>query len=509
MKPADPSSPGFFSRSSTFLRITLLVIFLLGLGIRLYDLTDPPLDFHSSRQLFSAIIARGIYYKGLDTAPEWQRLQALSALADKPVIEPRIFETLVALTYRIIGQEVLWVARIYSALFWLIGGVGLYFLAREMTSPDGGVIAVLFYVFVPFGALASRSFQPDPLMIMAIILAWLAFYRWVHHPSWKNAILAGLAAGFAMFVKSVAVFMLLGGMAALLLSERGVKKTLKDLQVWVIAGMSALPVGVFTLYGILALGMSSQFKNRFFPEMLVDPAHYVRWANEMFSIVGFSGVILGLVGTFVFIKPSQRAFLIGLWGGYVTYGFFFPYHFETHNYYHLPLIPIVALSISPLAEMVFSQISKLQLRVGWMVAIMAVLILGVVVQLWEVRVELARADYHHEPAYWKALGELIGREKKVVALTQDYGDRIGYYGWVTVENWPDTGLLKLRELGGGGEITFSDWFADHTEGADYFLVTRLNELDRQAELKAYLYRHFALIAEGDGYVLFDLNQNTP
>jgi hypothetical protein len=364
-------------------------------------------------------------------------------------------------------------------------------------------------VFVPFGAIASRSFQPDPLMIMAIILAWLTFYRWVQNPSWKAAILAGLAAGFAMLVKSVAVFMLLGGMAALLLTNRGLKKTLKDLQVWVIAGMAALPVGIFTLYGILALGMSSQFKNRFFPEMLVDPAHYVRWANEMMSIVGFSGVILGLVGIFVFRKPSQRAFLIGLWGGYVVYGFFFPYHFETHNYYHLPLIPLVALSITPLVAIVFRHIAEMQLKVWAQAGILIVLLLGVVVQAWDVRVELARADYHHEPPYWEALGELVGREKKVVALTQDYGDRIGYYGWITVQNWPDTGLLKLRELSGGGEITFDDWFADHTEGADYFLVTRLNELDRQAELKAFLYNHFALIAEGDGYVLFDLNQTLP
>ena len=32
-----------------------------GLAIRLYDLTDPPLDFHPARQFHSAIIARGYF----------------------------------------------------------------------------------------------------------------------------------------------------------------------------------------------------------------------------------------------------------------------------------------------------------------------------------------------------------------------------------------------------------------------------------------------------------------
>ena len=46
--------------------ITLGLLFTFGLGIRLYDLTDLPLDFHPTRQLGSAVIARGMYYQDLD-----------------------------------------------------------------------------------------------------------------------------------------------------------------------------------------------------------------------------------------------------------------------------------------------------------------------------------------------------------------------------------------------------------------------------------------------------------
>src|SRR5450756_1231333 len=47
-------------RASYFLRGTLALVFLLGFGIRLYGLKNPPLDFNAVVQLRSALIARGI-----------------------------------------------------------------------------------------------------------------------------------------------------------------------------------------------------------------------------------------------------------------------------------------------------------------------------------------------------------------------------------------------------------------------------------------------------------------
>lgn len=504
MLATDSSSKSFFGSRSVYFWITLGVIFVLGFGIRLYDLTDPPLDFHATRQLFSALISRGMYYQSNDSYPEWQQDVAVQSWQDKQVIEPRIVETLVAWTYSIIGREVIWVARIYSAFFWMVGGLALYLLAREMTSIDGAVIALAFYLFTPFGALASRSFQPDPLMVMGIVIAWWTFIRWVKNPTWKTAFIAGLSAGFAILVKSVAVFMLLGGMVALILVDRGWKKAIRDAQIWLVAGLSAIPVTVYMLYGLLVLEMESQFKGRFFPELLTDPAHYIRWGGEMMAIVGFAGLVAGLLGVFVFKTKLQRAFMIGLWGGYGLFGLAFPYHFISHNYYHLPLIPIVALSIAPIAALIFERIAVLAFPWFSRLAIIVVLLLGLVIQLWDIRVELAKDDYHHEISYWGSVGEVLDRDANIIALTQDYGDRLAYYGWVNVKNWPDTGFMKYRELRGAQEFSFDDWFEKQTVGMDYFLVTRIRELTRQNELYDRLYNNYPLVAEGEGYLLFDL-----
>ena len=63
----------FIAPNRWALAFVLALLFGLGLGIRLTDLTDLPLDFHPTRQLFSAIKARGIYYQTAPDIPEWQR----------------------------------------------------------------------------------------------------------------------------------------------------------------------------------------------------------------------------------------------------------------------------------------------------------------------------------------------------------------------------------------------------------------------------------------------------
>jgi len=498
----------FFGKSRLFLSFTLFVIFSLGLGIRLYDLTDPPLDFHSTRQLRSAIIARGLYYENLETAPDWQRERAQGQLESHNLIEPPVFEASAALIYRVLGTDDVWVARILASIFWLIGGVALYFLARDMTSPDGGVIAAAYYMFVPFGVIASRSFQPDPLMVMFILLSLWAMFRWYQQPSWKTAILAGVLAGAALFVKAVALFFILVPFAALLLIGKGFKKTIKDPHVWAIGALTVLPMLAYHFYGVYILGsLESQFEGRFFPEMWIDPSFYARWIGIASSYVGYGSILGSFLGLLLFVSPARRAYGFGLWLGYVLYGMTFPYHIITHSYYHLPLIPIVALSLAPLAAVALRPLTNLKPITLVRLAFLGILFVGIIGKVWDVRTDLVSQDYRHEPAYWEEIAELLGNESSVVALTHDYGNRLAYYGWITPKIWlPKGHIEKYRELRGGSPIDVQEWFAEVTDNRDYFLVTLLKQLEKQPELEELLYSNYAIYAEGDGYIIFDLHQ---
>src|SRR3990170_2666173 len=142
--------------------LALPLMLLLALGIRLFDLTDPPLDFHPTRQLRSAMIARGMYYAGLDDVPEWQREMAPRQQDSQEALEPTILETLVAFAYRLAGGEHLWLGRLFSSFFWVAGGLALYGLGKDLSSHDGALVGTAYFLFLPFAVFASRSFQPEP-----------------------------------------------------------------------------------------------------------------------------------------------------------------------------------------------------------------------------------------------------------------------------------------------------------------------------------------------------------
>lgn len=494
-----------FGRSKLLLFMLLGVLFILGLGVRLVDLTDPPLDFHPTRQLRSAIIARSLYYRMLPPSEDWHRQRAIEQFSGEGIIEPIVFESIVAATYRLFGSESVWIARVYAALFWVAGGLALYLLTRSMTSPDGGIIAVAYYLFLPFGIIASRSFQPDPLMVMFILLALWSLNYWGTKPSWKTAILAGSLTGMALFVKAVALFPLLFAMAGFLLFRQGVKKLFLDPQVWVITALAILPMLGYHIYGVYILGtLESQFEGRFFPEMWSSPAFYLHWEDMAGGIVGFGAIFAALVGILLLSTPAYRAMGFGLWIGYFFYGMTFPYHITTHSYYHLPLIAIIGITLAPLGATALKSLANL--RPVWLVrlSVIGILFTAISIKAWNVRVDLIVEDYRHEPAYWAEIGDILGHSSSVIGLTHDYGNRLAYYGWVTPRIWLPLGHQSFRELQGKPPIEVQQWFAEKAGNKDFFLVTMLNQFEKQPELKDLLFGNYPVFAQGDGYLIFDL-----
>ena len=181
---AEESRPSFFGKSWVP-NLIFIVLLLLGLGVRMLDLTDLPLDFNPTRQLFSAVKARGMYYQFASDVPEWQREMAIEQWQAKADVEPPVIETIVAGMYLLFGEH-LWFGRLVASLFWLLGGLALIGLARRIASLDGAIVALAYYLFIEFGVIASRSFQPDPLMVGLILVGLWAFVRWNEERSWKS-----------------------------------------------------------------------------------------------------------------------------------------------------------------------------------------------------------------------------------------------------------------------------------------------------------------------------------
>lgn len=481
----------------------IILAVVLGLVVRFYDLTDAPLDFHPTRQLHSALIARGMYYQTLKDAPAWQREMAVSQWKAEGLIEPQIMELLTALTYRVIGSEQLWVARLWSILFWTLGGAFLFLLAREIAGIEGAAIAIVYFFLWPYAAIASRAFQPESLMTAAIIIGLWAAVRWARKPSMLLAIIAGATCGLAIYIKSVAVFFIAPALAGLVLSNYPFLQAIKNRQVWMIGFLSILPYAIYHFYGVYVLKLlGEQFSLRFFPNLWTDPAFYLRWIGEMSRVIGLEIFLLALAGSLIFPKKNVIGLFIGLTVGYLLYGFTFSYHISTHDYYHIPLMIQVSLGLALIFKTLVDAAEKNKGRYSHLV-LATILLAFMALKGWDVRVTLKRVDYRNEVKFWQNLSAEIGNDKNVSGLLSDYGYRLSYWGWMKVSPWMQMMDINLRELA-GETVDYQAALEQDLAGNDLFVVTLMDEFSGQPKLQDYLRTNYPIIKDTSEVIIFNL-----
>ena len=492
-----PVARELFSFSPVWL-IMLAVIFAAGLAVRLYDLADPPLDFHPTRQLHSALIARGMYYQTTPNVSAEQRALAVEQWRTEGIIEPQVFEQIVAWTYALAGEADLQIPRLYAIGLWMAAAGFLTALAIRLIGRSGALAAALIFLMLPYAVVASRAFQPEPLMIALIAAALLSAVRWEHRMLWGRAILTGLLAGLAIFIKSTAVFFLGPALFVIALAGGGPR----SLQVWVMALLAVLPYAVYHFYGVYITGtLVEQFSLRFFPEMWLDPAFYLRWLSNLERMAPFGLVLAALAGVLLVLRPYRRWLLFSLWLGYFLYGMTLPHHISTHDYYHLPLMIPIALGVGALAQAAFGLMRGSR---GWAVVWASLLLIAAAgVYGYQARNQLKRFDAAAQARTWSAIGAELGRGAGVVALADDYGSGLKYYGWINPRNWLTAEEITWRESI-GQSFDFEAEFRALAGDADYFVIIPPAELDRQPELKEALDGSYTIHRQTPEYVIYDL-----
>ncbi len=480
----------------------LVILLLAGLGVRLLNLYNPPLDFNPVRQLRSALIARAVFYD-LDPKIDPQTRHLADSMASLESYEPPIIEEIVGLTYTLIGQEQVWVGRIFSSLCWLIGGLALFAIGRRYTTFWPAWLGMAFFLWQPFGVVASRAFQPDPWMVMWILLTtWMAL-RWSEAPTWKNSLLTAAFAGITILVKVTAGFFVGGVLVLLCLDQLGIKRLLRTPKMWAMLGLTLAPAVVYylVLHGKDAAAYAT-YNTLDLIGMTVTSKFYVEWLGMINQLVGLGALVAALIGVLL-AKSKLRLALVGLWIGYVLYGLFWPFQYTTHDYYHLSLVPLVGLSLVPLGALILQKLGE-QKRL-WQIAGVVVLAGALGYLFWVGRSQVVARDYSGEPAAWQKMGAAIPQSASFVALVSDYGFRLSYYGMrKPADYWPARNDLSMAQQRGAPALNVQTYFQNIIKGKNYFLVAALDDFDAQTTLKQILTEHYPVARQGDGYILFDL-----
>jgi 4-amino-4-deoxy-L-arabinose transferase-like glycosyltransferase len=368
---------------------------------------------------------------------------------------------------------------------------------------NGAVFVLAFYELLPFGVIAGRSIQPDPLMVCLILCALYFQYRWFEKDDLRNALLAGIFTGLAVLVKATAVFFVGVPFVGFVLLY-GFKKALRSWRVYMMAALSLLPAVLFNvLSATIGNNSGSIFGSRFFPSLYLQPHWYQSWFMMAKSVVDYIPLFLSILAFFLFKGKPSRILYGCLWIGYLLQGFVFSYHIYTHNYYQLPLIPMVALGLGLVFSTVMEKIEVAKPVVLARIFMGGVLLFATALCVLKSRTDLLESDYRYEETYWYNLSQKIGEGTQIVALTHDYGYRLSYWGFIQPRLWDTQGDQVVERLSGSEQASFDEVFADKTEGCKYFLVTLINDFESQSNLSDRLFGDYPY-EEGEGYYLFDL-----
>jgi 4-amino-4-deoxy-L-arabinose transferase-like glycosyltransferase len=516
----------FLPRGQVLRLLVLGFLFVAAFGLRLYGINQHPVQFGILRHYHGALLARGFY--------EWLLSGDLKTVPPDGIIEPPILELLASFAYLIFGGEHLWIPQLLSAVFWMVGGVFLYLIAKRIVSPNAAVFSVFFYLFVPYSVFASRIFMPDPLMVMLLVISVFTILKHHEQPSTRRLMVAATASSLAIFVKpGICLFQVFGAFVSLAVYREGVRRSLVSPQFLVFAVLSILPTGLYYLYGTFLAGfLRGQTSQKVVPQLVLETSFWKGWLLTVSGVLGYVALLGALFGVLLLRKGLPRVLMIGLWSGYFLFGLTFTSHIATHDYYSLQLIPVVALSLGPLADLIMNDLKQTvnnmgQLdwrgygRIVFLALCISVLVLSAVGNrqtsaystTWMTTQQDRAASYL---ATFREIGEVVNHSRRTLVLFggsqsggPNYGFALMYHGRLLGETWPyptHQGDRQEEKRGISTEELFSRRYRKHSP--EYFVISRGWWVrEETTSLRTFLTENFPVAAQGDTYVVFDLRRN--
>jgi hypothetical protein len=198
-----------------------------------------------------------------------------------------------------------------------------------------------------------------------------------------------------------------------------------------------------------------------------------------------------------------------LWIGYALYGLTFNLHVSTHPYYQTLAVPLVALSFSAFGPAIDRILSP---RRRWASQLVAIAVVVLFLVQGFVTGVFARADDRGLIQDARAIGDAIGHSQRVVFLAPDWGAPLRYYGEFAGRYWPtrfEVGMYRPLGESGIPDTTAEARLASVSRelgGAEFFVATDLQELDRQSDLRDLLEARYPVRGRTSSYVIYELRR---
>jgi 4-amino-4-deoxy-L-arabinose transferase-like glycosyltransferase len=334
-------------------RRALVVLFLLGAVLRAI-LLPRAVDQASWRECDLAGIARNFDREGMN--PFYPRIDWRGNTPGFAEMEFPACSWMMAVCYRVFGRHEV-IGRVLSYGISLLALAIFFRLSRELLTPAGAFFAALFFTLAPLAVVLSTAIQPEPLMLLASLLAVFYFIRWLRTASLGMYFVAMAATAATILAKAPAAH--LGILfAVLLLSWKGWRSLLSPLP-WLFALGALTPPLLWYIHARnfwLTYGNSLGVSNEYHwigRDVFTDPELLLGVIRlEILVVWTPVGLLLGCFGAMqAGTNPTARLALYWLGAA----GVFYLAAIRTTSsnwayYYHIASLPAAALLVGAGAE---------------------------------------------------------------------------------------------------------------------------------------------------------------
>ncbi len=318
----------------------VLVAFLLSFALRLYDIKAPLIDYHSGRQIDTAMIAKNFYNNGFKI---W--LPQIDTQGAEPVFlesEFHIYPFIVSVIYLLLGIQDL-IGRLVSVFFSSASVFFLYKIASFYFKRPIDDIIVFLYAISPLAIKYGRAFQPDATLVFFLSAGIYFFFSYAKRAKKSHLWIALLFITISGLMKLTSLYILLPLMYLGLKAKRTSFLHLFKMLIFIL-----VVIGVPLCWYVYAhhRGMEAAswgiFKHLNFYETIsfwAKPGWYLEISRVLFTqILPLPLSLLLPLGLFQLHRSKIARELFFWLGGVFIFYLVSAWSLFRHEYYHLPSI---------------------------------------------------------------------------------------------------------------------------------------------------------------------------
>lgn len=478
-------------------KIEIFLIALIILGaflVRLYKFERPVADWHSWRQADTSSVSRNFVKYGFDILhPKFDDLSKGVSLIDNPkgyrFVEFPIYNLAQAGLFNSFDRFTIeeW-GRIVTIISQLISIVFLYLIVKSYLGARAGIIASLFFAFIPYNVFFGRTLLPDSSMVTALLGGTYFFGQWMKKYGEKGSlVLFFLSLVFTMTALLLKPYTLFFSLPIIYLAfnKFGIG-FLKKWKLWLFLVLSLLPFVLWRFWmqqfpeGIpqsnwLYNGSNIRFKGAFFQWIFADRISQL--------ILGYFGLPFFILGILAKAKKEKLFFYL-----FIVSSLLFMFVIATgnvqHDYYQILIIPTIAIFFAKGMDFVIERSKDIFNRYVSAIVILTCVLLMLAFTWYKIR-DFYNLQHVAVLNAGTTADRLLPKDAKVVA---PYGGDTTLLYYVNRMGWPvfDRPLTEFIKNGAG------------------FMVFA-NPGDPELNFTKY----FRVVARGTDFIIFDLTKPTP